>query len=190
MPAKGDDSEVLVRRAQRGDSAAFEALFRAHYGHVLGCCRTYCRSDADAADLAQEVFLRVHGRLASLRDASAFGAWVRTIARNMARDAAARRARQAELQARPPEQAAPARSEQRLLNREARHMVGEILGALPAGRQREAARLFYLEDLEVREVARRLDTSVTNVTTAVSRARGWLRRHLLLRLTELRGYRT
>lgn len=189
MPATVDDNEALVRRAQGGDAAAFEALFRAHYGRVLRCCRTFVRRDADAADLAQDVFLRAHERLGSLREPGALVGWLLTIARNLAKDAAVRSARRGEHLQEQQELAQPARSEARLLGREARQLTSDILDALPAGRQRDAARLFYLEDLEVGEVAERLDTTVSNVTTAVARARAWMRRHLVLRLAELRGYR-
>lgn len=119
----------------------------------------------------------------------AFPGWLSTIARNRARDHAMGRARHAAVVRVAPVATGGGDLETRALRREARTLTGELIERMPDGTPRRAAMLFYLEDREVADVARDLDTSVTNVTSALSRARAWLRRHVLAELNELRGYR-
>ena len=47
-----------VRRAQAGDVQAFEQLFNQHQRGIFNVVYQMVRSDSDAADLTQEVFLR------------------------------------------------------------------------------------------------------------------------------------
>ncbi|WP_436499753.1 RNA polymerase sigma factor [Actinokineospora sp. HUAS TT18] len=58
-----DDTDApdpdLVRRVQRGDRTAVEALYRRHWGAVLGYATTLTRDRAGAEDIASEGFLRV-----------------------------------------------------------------------------------------------------------------------------------
>lgn len=184
--AMSTDQAAWVRRAQHGDIAAFEALFRQHYGWVLRLSRGFTTSEADAQDLAQEVFVKAHRALPRLQDPAAFTGWLAMIGRNVGRDAVKKRTRvrAAEL----PDIQGPS-LETQVLRSEARGLAERIIDGMPQGTPKRAARLFYLEDCEVREVADRLETSVTNVTSALSRARAWLRKHLLGELKELRGYR-
>jgi len=189
MPLEPDEA-VLVEAARRGDAGAFEALFRRHHGTVFRLCRTYAGSDQDAMDLAQDVFIKAFRGLGRLADPAAFRAWLYTIARNVGRNAVTRRPPPSEALEEAQEPADTVSAEDRVLRAEARGLTEEILRTMPEGRPRQCAELFYLEDLEVAEVASRLDVSVSNVTTSLGRARAWLRRHLLLKLCELRGYAT
>jgi RNA polymerase sigma-70 factor (ECF subfamily) len=77
--------EVLVRAAQGGDRAAFGELYRRFARMVHGILLARVPRPA-AEDLLQDVFLQALPRLASLRDASRFGAWLAAIARNRAND--------------------------------------------------------------------------------------------------------
>ncbi len=186
------DDTALVMQARGGDTAAFGELFRRHHARVFRLCRTYCGTDADAGDLVQEVFLKAFRGLAGLERGAAFSGWLAAIARNQARDRAVQRSRRCEeaLEGAAEPLAGEGSSEDRVLRAEARGLAREIVEAMPPGTPRQVAALFYLEDLEVRDVAHRLGMSVSNVTTSLARARTWMRRNLLLRLAELRGYAT
>jgi RNA polymerase sigma-70 factor (ECF subfamily) len=85
--SKWDAIELLVRRARRGDEAAFRDLLEGHRSAVVStlfACGV--RSAETARDLAQDVALRSWQRLSSLKDPRTFPAWVRRIAANAARD--------------------------------------------------------------------------------------------------------
>lgn len=182
------DERAVVERASRGDAGACEALFRRWHGTVFRICRTYARTDEDAMDLAQDSFVKAFSGLSRLSDPQAFPAWMATIARNVGRDFATSQARSPEIAVEAPERADPFSAEDRVLRAEARRLAGALLGAMPDGRPRQVAELFYLKDQDVVEVAGALGVSVTNVTSSLARARGWLRAHLLAELGELRGY--
>lgn len=74
----------LVSRAQRGEVAAFEALYRTHVGRVHGLCRRLLGDWHLAEEVTQEVFVRAWRRLASFRVEASFGTWLHRIAVNRA----------------------------------------------------------------------------------------------------------
>jgi RNA polymerase sigma-70 factor (ECF subfamily) len=96
----------LVQAAMAGSEDAFHGLYRRFAPVVHGIVLSRVgRHDAD--DTTQEVFLGVHRRLGSLRDAAAFPAWICTLARNAATDCLRRRARRPRPEPLPDEPAAP-----------------------------------------------------------------------------------
>src|SRR2546429_7719575 len=70
------DSSDLLHRAQQGDQTAFEALYRAHVGHVYALCLRLTADRARAEELTQDAFVRAWERLASFRGESAFSSWL------------------------------------------------------------------------------------------------------------------
>jgi RNA polymerase sigma-70 factor (ECF subfamily) len=73
-----------LERARRGEVDAFAELVRAHHPSVRVFLASHLR-DADVIDdLVQDVFLRAFDRLSTLRDGTAFRAWLLGIARNRA----------------------------------------------------------------------------------------------------------
>ncbi|MCU0233275.1 MAG: sigma-70 family RNA polymerase sigma factor [Thermoanaerobaculales bacterium] len=82
-----EDIALLVRRARRGDAAAFRELVDLHRGAVVStlfACGVRCPETA--RDLAQDVALRAWQRLGTIEDPRAFPAWLRRVAANAARD--------------------------------------------------------------------------------------------------------
>lgn len=76
---------TLVCAAREGDREAFERLYDAYAPMVHGVLLARVHCD-DVRDLMQDVFLTAFTKLASLRDAQAFPAWLAMIARNRALD--------------------------------------------------------------------------------------------------------
>jgi RNA polymerase sigma-70 factor (ECF subfamily) len=79
--ADGDD---LLRRAQEGDVEAFETLVAREQDRVFGLAFRMTRSEADAAEIAQDTFLSAYQHLKDFRGHAAFGSWVHRIAANNA----------------------------------------------------------------------------------------------------------
>src|ERR1700739_5135393 len=61
-----------IRRAQSGDSAAFEFLYHLHGRRVYALCLRMVNNPADAEDLMQEAFLQVFRTIGTFRGGSAF----------------------------------------------------------------------------------------------------------------------
>ena len=76
----------LVARAGRGDTGAFERLYRTHAPRVHALCRRLAGHPERAEDLTQEVFLRAWQRLDSFGGRSAFYSWLYRLAVNTAID--------------------------------------------------------------------------------------------------------
>jgi RNA polymerase sigma-70 factor, ECF subfamily len=71
-----------IRRAQKGDAAAFEKLYRLHSGRVFSLCVRMLKNPAEAEDLTQETFLTVFRRIGTFRGESAFSTWLHRVAAN------------------------------------------------------------------------------------------------------------
>jgi RNA polymerase sigma-70 factor (ECF subfamily) len=74
----------LIRRAQDGDVAAFEQLYREHVGRVFALCLRLAGDASLAEELAQEAFVRAWQKLGSFRGESAFSSWLYTLTVNTA----------------------------------------------------------------------------------------------------------
>ena len=72
----------LVARAQRGEEAAFAALFKAHNRHIYCVCLRMAGSPEQAEDLTQEVFLKVFRKVSTFRGESTFSTWLHRLAVN------------------------------------------------------------------------------------------------------------
>jgi len=79
-----DADRELLSQAQAGDLSAFEALVERHRDKVYGVALRMTRSEADAAEIAQETFLSAFQHLNEFRGEAAFGSWVHRIAANHA----------------------------------------------------------------------------------------------------------
>jgi RNA polymerase sigma-70 factor (ECF subfamily) len=91
-PGIREAERALVARAQEGDRAAFEVLYRDHVQAVARQVRL--RLGSADEDVVAEVFLRAWRGLASYRDMGrAFGAWLHGIAHHVIVDELRTRAR-------------------------------------------------------------------------------------------------
>lgn len=79
-----DLDAALVARAQRGDRTAFEQLVRRHQRGLWHLARRYTRSDADAADVTQQAFVRAYQALSGFRGEASVRSWLYRIAINLA----------------------------------------------------------------------------------------------------------
>ena len=81
-----DEQLIAHARAEGGDGAdaALAVLYGRYHRKVAGWCLRICNDREEAADLAQEVFLRVHERLDSFRGDSRFSTWLYTVTRRVA----------------------------------------------------------------------------------------------------------
>lgn len=77
--------QATVARARAGDREAFGELHHRYVRMVHAIVLAHA-SHRDAADLTQEVFTRALINITNLRDNSAAGPWLASIARNVARD--------------------------------------------------------------------------------------------------------
>jgi RNA polymerase sigma-70 factor (ECF subfamily) len=104
IPAKssrlaGEDEGVLIRRAQSGDRAAFDALVRLYDQHVLRLVLKVVQSPEEARDLYQEAFLKIYRSLTRFRFESRFSTWLYRVVMNVCFDHLRRQKARDEVQA-------------------------------------------------------------------------------------------
>jgi RNA polymerase sigma-70 factor, ECF subfamily len=76
------DEGALLAAARRGDTRAFEGLYRLLAPSVYGFCLRLARDSAEAQDCVQETFVRAWQRLGEFRGDSRIGTWLHRIALN------------------------------------------------------------------------------------------------------------
>src|SRR5436190_166256 len=125
------DEPDLVRRAAV-DASALAALYQRYVARVYRFLRVRCRSADEAADLTQQVFLKMAQALPRYRERGApFAAWLFRLARNTAIDHA-RRQRGTVPWDSLTQAAAPDDVEAWALDREMRALVGALPARLSA----------------------------------------------------------
>jgi RNA polymerase sigma-70 factor (ECF subfamily) len=75
-----------IRKAQKGDSAAFNEIVLAYRKRILGTITRLIARTEDVEDVAQEVFLRLYFSLDQLRTAEVFEPWLYRLTVNAAYD--------------------------------------------------------------------------------------------------------
>ena len=76
------DEDAWIRRAQRSDARAFEALYRLHVDKVYGLCLRMTGNVSEAEDCTQEAFIQAWNKMMKFRGDSAFSTWLHRIAVN------------------------------------------------------------------------------------------------------------
>jgi len=73
----------LIRRAQNGDRAAFEQIYRENVGRVFAICLRILANSIRAQELTQDVFVRAWEMIGTFRGESAFSSWLYRLAVNV-----------------------------------------------------------------------------------------------------------
>ncbi|MBA3461011.1 MAG: sigma-70 family RNA polymerase sigma factor [Deltaproteobacteria bacterium] len=84
LTAGVDPDRELAERFQQGERGAFDQLVKRHQKGVYRIVRRYVRSDADAADVCQQSFVRAFKGLATFRGAASVRSWLYRIGINCA----------------------------------------------------------------------------------------------------------
>jgi RNA polymerase sigma-70 factor (ECF subfamily) len=81
-----EEDSLLIQRAQKGDTGAFNFLMTKYYPRVYASLFTFTKSKEDSEDLSQQTFIKVWKKINSFRGDSAFFTWVYRIAINLAKN--------------------------------------------------------------------------------------------------------
>jgi RNA polymerase sigma-70 factor (ECF subfamily) len=178
----------LVRRVQRGDKGAFDALVLKYQHKLVKLVMRYVRNPAEAEDIAQEAFIKAYRALPQFRGDSAFYTWLYRIAINTAKNAVVSRDRSPieydldrnssdesyDMQGRMKDSETP---EGLVLTDEIRSTVNAAIDALPED-LRTAIVLRELEGLSYEEIAAAMGCPVGTVRSRIFRAREAIDRRL------------
>jgi RNA polymerase sigma-70 factor (ECF subfamily) len=189
MSAKPDPDAVLMLRVKRGDRAAFAELVERYRQPVMNLVYRTLRDEAEAEDLAQNVFLQVYKSAKRYESRAKFSTWLFTIARNLCLNELRRRSRhpaesleethgehEGQLQ-RQYEDKKNFLPTETLLHSELAQKIEEALAELPEN-QRTAILLCRQEDLSYEEIAKVLGCSLSATKSLIHRGREVLKQKL------------
>ena len=189
MPDRADPDAVLMLRVKRGDRAAFASLVEKYQQPLFNFIYRTLRDEAEAEDVAQNVFLQVYKSRARYERTAKFSTWLFTIARNLCLNELRRRSRHPaeSLDETPPdhEDVAPRQHEDRkeflpnetVLHGELARKIEEALAELPEN-QRTAILLCRQDELSYEEIARVLGCSLSATKSIIHRGRETLKEKL------------
>ncbi len=180
----------LIRLCQKGDRAAFDELVTRYQARVFNLAYRLTGDPDDAADLAQETFVRVYRGIGSFHGGSALTTWIYRIVHNLCLDDAKRRRRRPQIAAEPTDgdepssetvlDRAPDESSepQRVILSEERCRLVRAAIARLRGHHREVLVMYDLEGLSYNEIADLLNTNVGTIKSRLNRARYALAKEL------------
>lgn len=183
--AQAPTDAQLVRRAQRGEVAAYEQLVRRHQRRVFAIVGGILRAREDMEDVAQQVFLKVYLALARFDLRSSFTTWLYKVTVNecwdyLRKKRARRLVYEADLSDEQAEQlqgrqgvGEPAEGFAAERRAERRDLLDRLLQALP----KEEQLMLFLKEVEgfsVEEIGEIVGLNVNTVKVRLFRARGRL----------------
>jgi RNA polymerase sigma factor (sigma-70 family) len=173
-----------MARVKAGDMEAFRLLVEAHQSRVIGTITKMLGSDAEAEDLAQQVFIRIWKSAPRYQPTAKFTTWLFRITRNLVFNELRRKRHfidQIEDIAEPAERP-DKEPDQMLLEGELQGAILEAINQLPES-QRMAIILRRYEEMPYEEIANVMGTTVPAVKSILFRARAELRERLAKYLT-------
>ncbi len=184
-----DPDALLMTRFQRGDDAAFEQILDKYQGLIVNFIYKIVNNRAEAEELAQEVFLRMHRAKRSYEPRARLAAWIYKIATNVSLRALEQSRR---MPVRAVREDADGRTTDPLLDHpdpaddaettlvrgETGAVIRRAIESLPE-RERIAVVLRRYEELSYAEIAAAMDCSEAAVKTYLHRGKLRLRQRLL-----------
>jgi RNA polymerase sigma-70 factor (ECF subfamily) len=172
--------EVLVRRAQDGDLVAFEELVARHRDKLFARAISMMRNEDEANDLSQEAWVKGWQRLKQFQGESSFSTWMTRIVINLCLDQLRKNKRQRaeSIQQMEEDQGGVERHmptvtvnpTEGLEKKELRARIDRALNQL-SYEHRTVLILHEFEDLEYKEVAKRMQCSIGTVMSRLFYAR-------------------
>lgn len=181
MEGRPLDDHELVERARDGDISAFEELVKRYQQVAIRVAFVVTRNEADAADAAQEGFVKAYYALGRFRSGAPFRPWLLKIVTNEARSRRRSVARRDALALRvaeqPPSGDAVPSPEAAAFSHEKRAQVVAALDELPERDRLVIAYRYFLE-LSEAEMAAALGVARGTIKSRLARAQQRLRAHL------------
>jgi RNA polymerase sigma-70 factor (ECF subfamily) len=180
LPQEPELDHELVKRVQRGDSAAFDLLVRKYQHRIAGLIGRYISDWSECQDVAQETYLRAYRALGNFRGDAQFYTWLHRIAVNTAKNhlvAHNRRPPTDDIDIADAEQYASGMRlrdndtpERELMRQQLEQTVMRAVEALPE-ELRVAITLREVDGLSYEEIAKKMDCPIGTVRSRIFRAR-------------------
>jgi RNA polymerase sigma-70 factor, ECF subfamily len=177
--ASMDDAE-LAAAAQGGDMRSFEELVARHRDKIFARAYSMCRNEEEAVDLSQEAWVRSWKKLAQFQGDSSFSTWMTRITINLCLDHLRKKKRRIfesiekmNEESGGVERLIPLVDENPtagLENSELRSRIDQALEELSEA-HRAVIVMHEFEEMEYREIAKKLDCSIGTIMSRLFYAR-------------------
>ena len=174
------DDVALVKAAQRGNMAAFEELLARHRDKIFARAFSMMRHEEEALDLSQEAWVKGWQRLKQFQGESSFATWMTRIVINLCLDQLRKHKRHRAESIEELEEGSGGVERQMpvvatnptegLERNELRQRIDKALGQL-SYEHRTVLILHEFEDLEYKEIAKRMQCSIGTVMSRLFYAR-------------------
>src|SRR2546427_13097618 len=174
------EDQKLVRAAQKGDMAAFEELVARHRDKIYARALSMMRNEQEAIDLSQEAWVKAWQRLKQFQGEASFGTWMTRIVINLCLDQLRKQKRQrAESIEEIDEESGGVERQMPVVTvnptaglerQELRQRIDKALAQLSV-EHRTVLVLHEFEELEYKEIAKRMQCSIGTVMSRLFYAR-------------------
>ena len=173
------DDQTLVSAARQGDLAAFEELVFRHRDPIYARAFSVTRNEEDAIDLSQEAWIKGWQRLGQFQGESSFTTWMTRIVINLCLDQLRKHKRQRSESIEAMEEEGGVERQMPVVNLnptaglervELRERIDRALAQLSL-QHRTVLVLHEFEELEYKEIAKRMKCSIGTVMSRLFYAR-------------------
>ncbi len=175
-----NNDQIIIERVQQGDKQAYNLLVQKYQSKVIILILRFVKNQADAADVAQEAFIKAYRALPNFRGESAFYTWLYRIAVNTAKNYLVSQGRKAPANDVDVDEAEYydgsdalkefASPERLLLTGEIKKVIFDTLETLPE-ELRMALTLREIEGMSYEDIATIMECPVGTVRSRIFRAR-------------------
>ena len=181
--------DLLVKHAKAGDINSFSQLVERHQKQVYNLAFRFTGNSEDAADLAQEAFIKAYRGLKTFREEAAFKTWIYHITSNVCKDFLRKTKSVTLVSIEAPIQTEEGELEKQIADdskspeeiyegKELAILMQKLIDSLPID-YREVILLREFQQLSYEEIAQVLDCSLGTVKSRLNRARRSLKNKVL-----------
>lgn len=181
------DEQLLVDELKRGSEIAFKTIVSSYQDMIYNTCLSIVKSEEDAEDLAQEVFVQVYQSIQSFKGEAKLSTWIYRIAITKSLDHERKKKRKkrfgfvksifgedSEVTVNPPDFHHPGVA---LDNKENAALLFKAVDQLPEN-QKIAFILNKVEGLSYQEVSEIMEATVSSIESLLHRAKNNLKKIL------------
>jgi len=165
--------DELVKRCLRNDTKTQKIFFQRFAPKMMGVCLRYSDCEADAEDMLQDGLIKVFAKLNMFSGTGSLEGWIRRIIVNNALDTI-RRNKKRKLDTNIDDVAFSLKNEPNIIEDISAKELLKLLQTIPLG-YRTVFNLYAIEGYSHKEIAQKLEITVSTSKSQLSRARAVLR---------------
>ena len=167
------DEKYLIERVKAGDREAFTGLVNSHKDMIYTVCLRMLKSEADAEEAAQDVFVKAFRSMGSFQARSKFSTWLYRIAYNNCISVIRKKVKMIDLVDEVPEGKVDEMEMNGLESLSAQERSRYLKIAIDALAETDAVvvTLFYYEELSLEEIAQVTGLTSSNIRIKLHRSR-------------------